>query len=53
MAYKTILVHVDGGMGVAGRVRLAAELALESHACLVGAVARCLCLSPPSKFMVR
>ena len=40
MAYKTILVHADGTPGVTGRVRLAAALARESHACLVGAVAR-------------
>jgi nucleotide-binding universal stress UspA family protein len=37
MAYKSILVHVDESAGAEARVRLAAQLACENRACLVGA----------------
>ena len=37
MAYKSILVHVDNAAGVEARIRLAAHLARESHACVIGA----------------
>jgi nucleotide-binding universal stress UspA family protein len=37
MAFKSILVHVDNTAGVEARIRLAARLACESHARLIGA----------------
>ncbi|MFL6659005.1 MAG: universal stress protein, partial [Massilia sp.] len=39
MAYKSILVHVDGDAGCAARIRLAAMLASNSGAHLLGAAA--------------
>jgi nucleotide-binding universal stress UspA family protein len=39
MVYKSILVHVDDDAGVEARIHLAAQLAAEYHACLIGAAA--------------